>query len=94
MTYSNEQIQAVLECAEALMKPSEIADIIEVDYETFKIDLADKETPVSKAYKKGKANTILNVKKQIVQLAIAGSPLAIQEVNDYLFEMNDEEIKW
>lgn len=91
MTYSNAQMEIIKACVGNLMKISDIAALIEVDEDDLKLDILDKFHPVSKLYRQIKAKTIFEMRTAEIQLAKAGSPLAVQMVNEYIKDMEDEE---
>lgn len=91
MDYSLEQINKIEEYAGYLMKISDMAALMELDPDELKRNIRQKKTLVSKAYRRGKALTTLTLRKQEIELARVGSPLAVQLTSSYLLEMNDDE---
>lgn len=91
MEYSPEQIKQIEEYAGYLMTITDIAALLEVDSDSLKSDISNKNTEASKAYRRGKANTMLLLRKQELELAKVGSPLAVQLTAGYLLDMNDDE---
>lgn len=55
------------------------------------MDIRDRANPVSQAYHKAKAETALKLRKQELELANVGSPLAVQLTNGYLLNMDSDE---
>lgn len=93
MTFSAEQIDKIREAAAALMSLTEIAILIGCEKEELKGEFMYHDSPAYKAYMQGKTETVLLLKKQNVKLALGGSPLAMQQAEDYLINMNDDELK-
>jgi len=91
MDYSTEQLTKIEEYAGYLLPITDMAALMGVDVDELKADIGDKNTPVSKAYRKAKAETMLLLRKQELDLAKVGSPLAVQLTAGYLMDMNDDE---
>lgn len=91
MVYSTEQIEQIKEYAGYLVKVSDIAVLIKVDPDVLRRDISDKKNPAFLAYRTGKANTALLLRKQEIDMAKVGSPLAVQLTSTYLMEMEDDE---
>ena len=91
MDYSTEQLQRVSELAGFLTPVSDIAVMMGVDADVLRIDIRDRSSSVSLAYYKAKAETALKLRKQELELANVGSPLAVQLTNGYLLNMDSDE---
>ncbi len=91
MDYSTEQLQRVSELAGFLTPVSDIAVMMGVDVDVLRIDIRDRSSSVSLAYHKAKAETALKLRKQELELANVGSPLAVQLTNGYLLNMDSDE---
>lgn len=91
MKYSEEQLKEVKELASQLMRPDHIALLIGVNQEEFKRNIKHKVSEVYKAYETGKAETILELRKQELQLAKLGSPLAVEMVNQFRIDQEQNE---
>ena len=91
MDYSTEQLQQVSELAGFLTPLSDIAVMMGVDADALRMDIRDRSTPVSLAYHKAKAATALKLRKQELELANVGSPLAVQQTKGYLLDMESDE---
>lgn len=91
MDYSTEQELKIEEYAGYLLTITDMAALMELDPDELKADIANRKTAISKAYRRGKANTVLLLRKQELDLAKVGSPLAVQLTSGYLMEMNDDE---
>ena len=91
MDYSEEFIQSVRELAEALTPVSDIAALLDVDESMLREELSNKLSLLRKAYDKGKATTALALRKQELELAKVGSPLAVQLTASYVKDMTIDE---
>lgn len=92
MNYSNADIEKVQELAEILTPISEIAALMNFDCDSLREDISRKHSEISKAYYRGKAKTALEFRKNEIELANAGSPLAVQMTKKYLNEMEDDAV--
>lgn len=70
---------------------SDIAVLMDIDERRFREILSDKSHPASLAYRKGKAERTLQIRKNELELAEAGSPLAVQLIGSYLRDMDSDE---
>lgn len=91
MQYSAEQLEKIRELASQLMRPDHIALLLEVDPEEFKRKIKHKGSDVYRAYETGKAETILELRKQEIKLAKLGSPLAVDMVRRFLVDQEENE---
>lgn len=91
MDYSTEQINKIKELAECLTPISEMAVLLDIDVDELRMDIRNKKNPISRAYHYYKASTALKLRKQEIELANVGSPLAVQLTNAYLLNMDSDE---
>ena len=84
-------IDKIKEYASYLLPIPDIAILIGMDEDELKEAIADKTSEISEAYHLGKAETILAVRKQEVALAKAGSPFAIELMQDYMLDQSRHE---
>ena len=84
-------IERIAGLAADLTPPSEIAALLDIDPDLLKAELAIKTSPVRIAYFKAKAQTALMLRKQELEFARVGSPLAVQLTGSYLREMSIDE---
>ncbi len=91
MKYSEEQLKIIKELASQLMRPNHIALLIDVDAEEFKRNIKHRTSEAYKAYETGKAETILELRKQELKLAKLGSPLAVEMVNRFRIDQEQNE---
>lgn len=91
MTYSDKELQRIEELAAIFTPISIIADSLDIVAEVLRQDIKDRNTEVSKAYRRGKNGTLIKIRAQETQLAFVGSPLAIENANRNLMDMEDDE---
>ncbi len=91
MLFSNDLIERIEELASLYMTVSDIAVIIGVDNNVLREELANGDSPAAKAYLSGKIKSKLELRRQEIQLAKVGSPLALQNCRDALIEMEEDE---
>lgn len=91
MTLTQELIDRVAELAADLTPPSEIAALLDLDDDMFRAELAFKGSPLRAAYLKAKATTAHMLRKQELEFARVGSPLAVQQTGSYLRDMTSDE---
>lgn len=84
-------IERIEELASLYMTVSDIAVIIGVDNNVLREELANEDSPAAKAYLCGKIKSKLELRRQEIQLAKVGSPLALQNCRDALIEMEEDE---
>lgn len=84
MLYSAEQLEKIKEMASELMRPEHIALLIGVEQDDFKRHIKHKGSPAYIAYETGKAETILELRRQELKLAKLGSPLAVEMVHRFI----------
>lgn len=70
---------------------SDMAVLLDVDVDQLRVDIRNRATSVSRAYHHAKATTALKLRKQEIELANVGSPLAVQLTNSYLLNMDSDE---
>ncbi len=91
MQYSAQQLQKIKEMASQLMRPEHIALLIDVDQEEFRRNIKHKGSAAYLAYETGKAETILELRKQELKLARLGSPLAVEMVQKFMIDQEQNE---
>ena len=91
MDYSKELIDQIASLAADLTPPSEIAAILDIDADLLRAELSIKSSPVRLAYMKAKATTAHMLRKQEIEFARVGSPVAIQLTGGYLRDMTSDE---
>ena len=75
----------------AVLFDSDMAVLFDIPAEQLREDIADRSTEVSKRYHKGKAASKVKLLHQEMQLAYVGSPLALENAQKNLMDMEDDE---
>lgn len=91
MDYSTEQIEKIKELAGCLTPISDMAVLLGIEPDVLRLDIRDRNSLISCTYHKAKAETALHLRKQEIELANVGSPLAVQLTNSYLLNMDSDE---
>lgn len=91
MNFTKEQIEQIEKLASLYMKISDIALILDIDEATLRAQLEIKDSQAYNAYFKGKALRKLELRKQEMELARVGSPLALDNAAKALIDMEDDE---
>lgn len=84
-------LKKIAELAADLTPPSEIAVLLGIDPDMFRAELADKHSPAHEAYFRAKAETAHLLRKQELEFARVGSPLAVQMTGSFLRDMTADE---
>lgn len=84
-------IEKIKELASYLMTIPEIAILINMDEDQLREEIANRTTEISRAYHLGRTETILEVRKQEVALAKTGSPMALENIAEYLIDQSHSE---
>jgi hypothetical protein len=84
--YSEEQLTKIKEYAGLLLTPDQICLLLELDLSSFKLDIKRINSDAYKAYQTGKTEIILSIRKQEIQLAQLGSPMAVDLFNKFALE--------
>lgn len=84
-------IDKLKEYAADLLPIETIAILLNVDELLLREAISDRATDISGAYYLGQAETIAAIRKQEVELAKAGSPLAVENVALYIIEQKTSE---
>lgn len=91
MKYSENELQQIEKFASIYLKISDIAVMLDIPADVLRSDIADRTTDVSKAYRRGKASSKVELHSQEMVLAKLGSPLAIENTHRNLLDMEDDE---
>lgn len=91
MIYSESELEQIERFASIYLKISDIAIILDIPAETLRYDISQRDTPVSKAYNRGKVSAKVKLRLQEMQLAQVGSPLALENTQKNLLDMEDDE---
>ena len=88
----NEEVLTQIEqYASIYLKSSDMAVILDIPAEKLHSAIADRTTEVSKRYHRGKATSKIKLLHQEMQLAYVGSPLALENAQKNLMDMEDDE---
>ncbi len=90
--YTTDELDTVETMAGALMRPSDIATLIGVNVDLLLMDLSNRRTEVSYRYYYAKAQTHLLQHQKELELAQAGSALAVENLRQFAAQMSQEEI--
>jgi hypothetical protein len=85
-------VEKIKEYAACLMSIPDIAVLMGVEVDELSEAVADRSSAVSRAYYLGKAQTTYEIRRQEVELAKTGSPMAVELVSDYLIEQSQHEL--
>ncbi|MEG2599041.1 MAG: hypothetical protein RSA66_06175 [Muribaculaceae bacterium] len=91
MNLSQPQIIQISELAKLLTPIRDIASLLDVNEDMLRLELLDKRSLASKTYYKAKAEISLQLRRQEIELANVGSPLAVQLTASYLINMDADE---
>lgn len=91
MTYTDEQLKEIEYYASIYLPVTDIAVILEMKPEDLRHDIHDQNCPAYFAYRKGKAQSKVQLHAQEMTLAKVGSPLALQNARNNLMDMEDDE---
>lgn len=91
MQYSDDQLRDIEKYASIYMPIRDIAVILGIPAEVLRFDIAQRDSLVSVAYYRGQAATKVQLHNATVTLARIGSPLALQQTQEYLLDMMDDE---
>ena len=89
--YQPEILKQVEQFASIYLKISDMAVILDIPAERLREDIANRSTEVSKCYHRGKAASKVKLLHQEMQLAYVGSPLALENAQKNLMDMEDDE---
>lgn len=68
-----------------------MALIMDIPADVLRDDISDRNSEVSKAYRRGKIGSKLKLHKQEMMLAMIGSPQALANARENLLDMEDDE---
>lgn len=87
----DDQMKLLQEYASLLFTIDEIAILLKVDPVSLRRDIRHGKNLVAEAYFMGKLETMIAVRRNIIQFAKKGSPQAETFVKDYLEQQNNNE---
>ena len=86
MKYTADDLKKVEEYAGLLMTLTDIATLLDFDEDELRETIAIKHSGISIAYRKGKTQTILELRRQEIELAKLGSPVSIELTQKYMID--------
>jgi hypothetical protein len=89
--YSKELLDLIEEYASNLLTIDEIAILVDMDEDQLRDEIQDKASQISKAYYKAKTLTVLAIRRQEVELAKVGSPMAVEHAAQFITDMDISE---
>lgn len=91
MNYSEEILKKIEEWAEIYLPISDMAAILNIPPEVLREDIRNRRSDVYKAYYRGKVLSKVKLRAQEMNLALIGSPLALENTRKNLLDMEDDE---
>ena len=91
MNYTDKQLEDIKKMASVYMTITEMASIMNLNKEELKSDILMDGSPANRAYYSGKNSAKLLLRKQEMELAKVGSPLALENCRAALLDMEDDE---
>lgn len=91
MTYSEEELKQIEDLSSIFMKISDIAVILDIPADVLREDISNRQNPAYKAYNRGKITAKVKLRRQEMEFAAVGSPLAMENTINALTEMEDDE---
>ena len=77
--------------ASLYLSVTDIATVLDKRPEELRREIRTKDSPAARAYQKGKTMRKVQLRKQEIQLAQVGSPLALENARLALIDMEDDE---
>lgn len=91
MTYSDKELQQIEQLASLFLPIRDIAVFLGRQPEQLRRDLKIKGSPMAQAYRRGQVSSKIELRKQEMMLAKVGSPLALDNAQKALIDMEDDE---
>jgi hypothetical protein len=91
MTFTEQELEQIEQLASLYLPVTDIATVMGVRPEELRKQIRIKDDPVAIAYQKGKTMRKVQLRKQEIQLAQVGSPLALENARLALIDMEDDE---
>lgn len=91
MELYEDKLSKIEELATMLTPVEQVAVLLSIDPHELTMLVRDKTTQVSIAYRRGVAQTALELRAQEIELAKSGSPLAVQLAHSYLKNLDLDE---
>ena len=91
MIYDEKTLDQIEQLASIFLPIRVMAVILDIPAHVLREDIADRSTEVAKRYLRGKAGSKVKLRHQEMQLAYVGSPLALENTQRNLMDMEDDE---
>ena len=91
MEIDQEQLALIKEYAGCLMNISDIAVLLGLDEDKLREEIGNKHSPISKVYRKAKAEVVFELRKQEIEMAKLGSPQAVELTQRYIIDQKIQE---
>ena len=91
MEYTQSDLDKIREYASLLLTISEIAILLKIDEDELRESISIKTSCIAMAYLRGKMETVLTLRRQEIDLAKLGSPIAIELTQKYLIDQTINE---
>ena len=91
MTFTEQELEQIEQLASLYLPVTDIATVMGVRPEELRKQIRIKDDSVAIAYQKGKTMRKVQLRKQEIQLAQVGSPLALENARLALIDMEDDE---
>lgn len=87
MDYSTDLLKEIEKNAMGMMTPREISFLLDIDEIQFIDDINTRGNPARKAFFRGVTKTAMELRENIIDAAMAGSPFSISECQKQLMQM-------
>lgn len=84
-------LEQIEQYASIFLTITDMAAILDVPAEQLREDISDRSSEVARRYLRGKAASKVKIHHQEMQLAYVGSPLALENAQKNLMDMEDDE---
>ena len=91
MTFTEKELEQIEQMASLYLSVTDIATVLNKRPEELRREIRTKDSPAARAYQKGKTMRKVQLRKQEIQLAQVGSPLALENARLALIDMEDDE---
>ena len=88
---SDDQVSAIARLAAELTPVREMAALLGIDEDALRLELSDRSPAARAVYCRARAGTATRPRRQELEFARLGSPLAVQLTGEYLREMTSDE---
>lgn len=90
MEITQELLKKVENLSLDLTPMTDISYLLDIDADELATAISDKKSDISKAYFRGRAITAHKLRAQEIEMADAGSPMAVALANQYLRDMDND----